>query len=903
VLDRGSRLLHYELTEKIGQGGMGEVWRALDTTLGRSVALKILPDAFARDAERMARFEREARLLASVRHSGIAVVHGFHRDGDVAFLTMELVDGEDLAARLQRGALPLDEALDVARQVAEALEAAHEQGVVHRDLKPANVRISPEGRAKLLDFGLAKSVVQESSGSGANPTLSPTITAATAAGSILGTAAYMSPEQARGKPVDRRADLWAFGCVLYEMLTGRRVFEGETTTDVLAAVITRDPDWSALHGTTPAGVRRLLRRCLEKDPRRRLRDAGDARWMLDELAEEGASPAALIPVAAGKPGAARRWLPWALTLALAAMVVTLMATGGRGGASTGTTGPVRLSLRVPSNVRLQLDANVEEQGILAVSPDGAQIVFVAVAGGERRLMMRRLDGYDARVMEGTEGANSPFFSPDGRWVGFFSRGRLRKASLSGGPPVDLCESGLSRGGTWGPDGTIVFSPSSSSPLMKVSAEGGAVTELTQLDAGRNERTHRWPSFMAEGEEVLFTVGTRAKPGDYDDSDIDAVSLKTGKRRTLLRGASMARSIPGNLLLAGRSGRVFLHDPRVDGVEATQGKSPVLDGVASIPASGILHFDVSPGGTLVYAEADPGATQYELCWMTRDGRAETLNVPAREYRIPRLSPDGRRLAVSVGPGRGRDSQIWVHDLARGSSTRLTFNEIASSPVWTPDGLNVTFDLSGTVNAVGWRAADGSKGVETIMTFEDQGPHSILDWTPDRRQLVFMKDGGPGRQMDVMRLSLEDHRIEPVAATPAVEWGAALSPDGKWIAYGSDELGHPSVYVQPFPGAGGRWEVAERGSFPRWSRDGSELFYVDATSMMVMPVETKSGFRYGQARRLFDLVMQPANELMANYDLAPDGRLLMIRKTSTVTMTEHINVVLNWFDELRRASGRS
>jgi serine/threonine-protein kinase len=899
-LEPGRQLLHFRLAEKIGEGGMGEVWRASDTTLNRDVAIKVLPAAFAADPERLARFEREAQVLASLNHPGIAAVHGLHEAGGVRFLVMELVPGEDLSAGLARGALPLDEAIETARHVAEALGAAHEQGVIHRDLKPANVKRTPDGKVKILDFGLAKalepgSVAMLSSAATAAPTR-------TLAGTVLGTVGYMSPEQSRGQPVDRRADLWAFGCLLYEMLTGRRAFEGAAAADALAAVLTKEPDYEALPAATPRAVRRLLRRCLEKDPRRRLRDAGDAALLLDETGE------ARDPRASeGRPATAPLWrrvAPWTLTAALAAALAAFMYLGGNPRTSGRAGAPARVAVRLPVDVRLDMETNVSEHQILAISPDGSRLAFVGVTGNVKRLYVRRLDRFEVTPLTGTEDASSPFFSPDGRWLAFFARGRLKKIPVDGGQPIDLCEVGLQRGGAWGPDGTIVFAPSTTSALFRIPSGGGAPAELTRLDPARKERTHRWPSFLPGGDEVLFTIGVSDKPGTYEDSEIDAVSLGTGRRRTLLRGASMARHAASGHLVLGRRGQLLAMPLAAANGGPAASAIPVARDVAGVATSGVLFFDLAENGTLVYAEADPKAAELELAWVRRDGTVEPLPLPIREYRAPRVSPEGKRIAFAIGPGRGAESDIWIHDLPGGTTTRLTFDGASAAPVWTRDGTRVAFgSRTPAGDVLAWKATDGSDEAKTIVSFPDSIARSPLCFTPDGETIVYEQDSGPGRSVDLMALAVADARVREVARSAAIELGGDISPDGRWLAYQSDETGSAEVYVQAFPGPGGRWQVTDGGgNIPHWSPDGRELFYVRNQRMTAVEVRTSPIFSHGNPRELFGTRFPSTSDVFANYDVTADGRFLMVRTTGEVSTAQHVNVVLDWLEVLGRAAER-
>ena len=888
-LEPGSSLAQYRLAERIGEGGMGEVWRARDTTLDRDVAIKVLPAAFASDPERLVRFEREAKVLASLNHPNIGAIYGFHEHEGDRFLAMELVPGEDLSRRLSRGPLPLPEALDVARQVAAALEAAHASGIVHRDLKPANVQRTHDGTVKVLDFGLAKAL--EHSGGDLRQSMTLTSVGSTV-GMIVGTAAYMSPEQARAQPVDRRTDLWAFGCLLYEMLCGKKAFDGPTITDVLAAVVTRDPDWSSLPEDTPTPVRRLLRRCLEKDVKKRLRDAGDASLLFDDNPEDARAAAP----------AWKRALPWGIVLVLAVALAAALAM--KGGAKPAPAAPMLLSAKLPAGAKLDVEINGGEYSILAIAHDGSRIAFVASANGTRQLYLRSIDKLEAAPLPGTTGASAPFFSPDGRWVAFFAPGKLLKISVDGGQPIELADSGLNRGGVWCDDDTIVFSPTTSSGLERVPSGGGKPVPLTTLDPGRQERTHRWPALLPGGE-VAFTVGTADKPGAYEDSRIDAVNVASGKRRTLVVGASMVRyAATGHLVLA-RDHQLFAMKLEDAKGGAVANAASVLHGVEGVASSGVVFFDVADTGTLIYVEHDPHAAEFELIRVDRDGRAEPLPFPHRDYHMPALSPDGKRIAVGIGPGRGRASDVWIGELATGELTRLTFDGLSMSPAWSPDGTRVAFSTPkvGVSDTITWKAADGSDRGSVVATFPSQSGRGPLSFSRDGKYLVFLQDGGAAGSSDLMYVSVDDQQSHAIGATPAIEMGGTLSPDGHWLAYSSDATGQTEVYVQPFPGAGGKWQVSEGGNAPRWSRDGKTIFYPNADgAMMQVPVATGGTFSHGKPKVLFETRFATTADTFTNYDVMPDGRFIMVRTTSDMRTAEQIDVLVNFFDLVKRAGAK-
>ena len=914
----GSRVGAYEVAAKLGEGGMGEVWRASDPRLRREVALKVLPDAFAADPERLARFEREAQTLAALSHPHIASIYGLEETGGTRALVMELVDGEDLSALLARGALPLGEALAIARQIADALEAAHEQGIVHRDLKPANVKVRADGTVKVLDFGLAKaleagSVAAAGSGAATSPALanSPTLTAAhaTALGVILGTAAYMAPEQARGGAVDRRADVWAFGVVLHEMVAGRRLFAGETVSDTLAGVLRDDIALDALPPGTPPELRRLLRRCLERNPRARLRDMAEARVALDLATAELAAPAPRPAVAAqphARGGAARLLaaLPWALVAALAGALLWLFLRGGGGVAPEAAASTRVLAIRLPAAAPIPLDDRgiYGQTAVLAIARDGSRVVFLGGDPGAASIHVRELADDEVRPIPGTERASSPFLSPDGRWVAFFSPGKLRKVSIDGGRPLDIADTNLDRGGVWCPDGSIVYAPSATSGLFRIATSGGPPAPLTTLDVASGERTHRWPTVLPGGREVAFTVGLAWQPGDYEDARIDAVDLATGNRRPLLRGASMVRFTPIGIALIGRAGQVLAVPYDGTGeLGGTDDARPVLRNVAGVAASGVVHFDVADDGTLVYAESDPQGTELELAWFGRDGEVVPVDLPRAEYRILRIAPDGYRVAVAIGPGGGRGGDVSVFDPRTGGLTRLTFDGRSWSPMWSPDGAVVSYlvNLPTGEQELRRRPADGSAEAVTVATFRDTRAREFTGVMPDG-SLLYWEDSGAGSGPNLLFLPPGGGPPRPYASTAALEMGGAVSPDGRFVAYIVDATGRPDVYVQPFPATGAKWMVAEGAGTPMWSADGRELYFTVGRALMATAVSTAGTFRAGTPRRLFDFppTAMFASDTSTTCAVAGDGRFLAPRGLSGTSTGGHIVVMLDGFARLRR-----
>jgi Tol biopolymer transport system component len=894
TLPPGTRLGPYEVTGALGAGGMGEVYRARDARLNRDVALKVLPRNVAGDADRLARFAREAQLLASLNHPHIASIYGLEQAGETQALVLELVEGPTLAERIDKGALPPDEALPIARQIAEALEAAHEQGIVHRDLKPANVKLRPDGAAKVLDFGLAKAF--EPASGPADTSLSPTLTArATQAGIVMGTAAYMAPEQAKGKPVDKRADIWAFGAVLFEMLTGQRLFTGETASEILAAVILKEPDLGGLPHATPPAIRHLLARCLEKDPKRRLRDIGEARLILGDPLAAGPATSAMGAIAA--PAAAVRsfgWMIWpALGLAVAlASVLYLMV---RPRAESGT--PVaRYDVQMPFKAALNLAA----RPAVALSPDGATLVFVATQEGTSRLHLRRRDQGEARPLPGTEGASHPVFSPDGRRLAFFAEGKLKKMDLDG-TPVALGPVNDARGLSWLDDATLVYAPEAIGPVRMVPVAGGASQAITTLDDGKEERSHRWPEALPGGKVVLFTVGLISSPDNYDASSIDAVVVASGQRRTVLSGATMARYVEPGYLVYARAGTLYAVAFDAGNLEVRGSHVPVVQGVSADVPTGAYHFTTSTEGTLAYVPGGRQAGLRRLVWADRRGQFQPTEVTPANFNDLRLSPDGTRAAVLVGTSGSGD--LWVYHATRRTFTRLTFSGNCATPAWSRDGRTIyyaTVEPTGRRTVVHRVPADGSLEPEEVATVPTRAYLGTL--SPDDASIVLSwANLGSAGKTDIRRLPLNP-AAEPVtvAATEFDEYGATFSPDGRWVAYQSDQSSRDEVYVRAASGTGGRWQIStEGGEEPVWSRNGTELFYRSEGRLMAVPIRTQPIFEAQTPQLLFEGVYRMRSDSGMSFDAAPGGdRFLMIRPADDQDLLAAIRIVLHWDTELRR-----
>jgi len=881
----GKTLSHYKVIEKIGQGGMGEVYRAEDTNLSREVAIKVLPEQFTQDPQRLARFEREAKLLASLNHPNIAAIYGLEEADGVRFLALELVPGETLQERVAKGPLPVEEALEVCRQIAEGMEAAHEQGVIHRDLKPANVKVTPEGKVKILDFGLAKAFEAE-------PPLtdisqSPTLTEEmTRAGVILGTAAYMSPEQAKGKPVDKRADVFAFGAVLYELLTGKRAFEGETITETIAKVLESEPKWELLPENTPWNVRNLLRRCLTKDPHDRLDGIANVRIEIKLALEE---PAAELPTGAASAAQPARQR-WVMTVGL---VVLALAVGGMATwFFIQPSSPEQPLNRFVTRLSPPVVLRTGLSNALAISPDGRHFVYRGVGEGGNRLYLRSLDDFVDKPIPGTESVSgTPFFSPDGKSIGFFANNKLKKMSLAGGSPITLCDA-LSggRSGDWFAN-TIVFGATlpSGQGLYQVSADGGEPEMLATVNLDEGEEVYGFPEFLPDGKDFLFTIGSSS---GYQTA---LLSLETGEQKLLLENARQARYLSTGHLGYGQgaTGNLMAAPFDLDVLEVTGDSVPVVQGVRqSTPGS--VDYAISDNGTLVYVPStSTGGLNRTLVWVDRQGLATPLIEDRQAYGRPRLSPDGQRVAVGVQSGANQD--IWIYDIGRGTRMRLTVEGNNTSPVWTPDGTRVTFSSNrdGPQNLY-WKPADGSGQAELLLNMNSLNTLIPTSWSPDGDTLAFYDTSGA---RDIWALPLEGDASSFVA-TAFNERSPMFSPDGRWLAYVSNESGRDEVYVQPYPGPGGKWPIStEGGTELRWSADGRELFYRLGDKMMVVEVQSEPAFTSGRPQLVFEGPYLTDLFATSNYDISPDGqRFLMIKEEEG--QQDQINVVLNWFEELKR-----
>ena len=868
-LAAGARLGPYEIQSAIGKGGMGEVYRARDTKLQRDVAIKILPSQFASDPERLARFEREAQLLASLNHPHIGTIHGFEESGGLRALVLELVEGETLADRIARGPIPIDEALPIANQIAEALEAAHEQGIIHRDLKPSNIKITPDGVVKVLDFGLAKLAAPDSAaGLSADMSVSPTITNAammTGVGVLLGTAAYMAPEQAKGRPADKRSDIWAFGCVVYEMLTGKRAFGGDDVSETLASVLRDTPNWSSLPSSTPRQVQTLLRRCLEKDRARRLDSAAAARLEIDDALHE---PAAATSATSRTPGLIGWVIAALLFVATAALAVVHFRE-----APPLSAPEMRLEITTPST-----PAPLE----FALSPDGRYIVFVASGGGPQRLWLRALDKTEAQPIAGTEGADFPFWSPDSRSIAFTAAGKLQRIDVGGGSPQILASAGVVRSGAWNADGTILFS-SFTGRLSRVAASGGNPSEVTRPAPGQVE--HANPSFLPDGRHFLFVVnGTPEASGLY----LGSLDGEEPKRLTAADsdgasvGADMIAFVRGTALMA----------QHLDSTRGVMSGDPVrlADPVGVNTRYG--GFSISSDGRIAYRGS--GGAQRQLQWYDRTGKALGVAGEAESALLyPELSPDGTRVAVQRTTQSNGD--VWLMDLVRGGMTRFTFDPaLDNAPVWSPDGTRIAF-YSGRTGSDNLyvKSADGASAEQLLL--DTPNAKAPQDWSKDGRFLLYSEiNPKTGRDLWALPVTGSDRKPIPISTTPFAELNGQFSPDGRWIAYETNESRRFEIVVQPFPTATAKWQVSTGGGVqPRWRADGKELYFIAPDGkMMAASVTAGASFVAGTPRSLFSVTVVPSpGTNKQQYAVARDGRFL-INEPTEQSSTTPITLILNW-----------
>ena len=889
-LSPGVRLGPYEIVTLLGSGGMGEVYRARDTRLERTVAIKVLPEALAADPQFRTRFDREARTISQLDHPHICALHDVGEQDGVAYLVMQYLEGETLAARLERtttghppgSGLAFDRALTIAIEIVSALDKAHRAGVIHRDLKPGNVMLTATG-AKLLDFGIAKSQAPAVAGSGLSmlPTTPPSLTAQ---GAIIGTLQYMAPEQLEGKDADARTDIFAFGALVHEMFTGRKAFEGKSSAGLIAAILEHDPvSVSSIQRLASPSLDRLVKTCLDKIPDNRWQSAGDLLRELRWIAEGPSSERAVSPRRTG-------WLrnpavAWgaAVVCAIGAAAIGALWTA-RPTSSTAVQPMVRSSVVLPDGARLETNGFPA----LSLSPLGTHLVYVAQRDGVPRLYLRQLDSFDTRPMPGTEGAMSPFFSPDGQWVGFGADGRLKKVSIAGGSPVVLADAPVLFGGTWGPDDTIVFAGTDVG-MSRVSSAGGPVTPATALNGAAGEGGHLWPEFLPDGKSLLLTVGTTGT--NMERARIVLHSLADGSRRTLIEGGTSPHYVSSGHIVYNTAGTLMAAPFDLATGTVTGTGVPVLDGIAQSPV-GAAQFSVS-AGSLVYVPGVVRSPRRSLVWVDRQGVVTPLPFPSRPYWSPQLSPDGRRIAVGI---EGPTHDVWVSEVGRDSLTRLTFGSDNYLPVWTPDGARIAFQSNRTGPwHVFWMPVDRSGPEETLV--ESPFAPIAASFSPDGQTLVYSQLS-PQTSSDIWFLPLAGQRTPiPFARTPAVEGMPEVSPDGQWIAYQSNESGRDEVYVQRFPEGGRLRQVSVAGGmFPKWSERA--LYYWTGTGLSVVDVQPGSEFTPSAPRELFKVLFTVVAPT-APFDVAPDGqRFVFIREDALEPGPAQVNFVQGWLQELTR-----
>jgi len=875
---------------------MGEVYRARDTRLNRIVAIKILPTHLADRYELRERFEREARTIASLNHPHICTLFDIGQQDGVDYLVMEYLEGETLAHRLLKGPLPLEQVMQYAIEIADALDKAHGKGVTHRDLKPGNIMLTKSG-TKLLDFGLAK--LRQSAAPATPFSELPTEEdAITAEGVIVGTLQYMAPEQLEGKEVDVRTDIFAFGAVVYEMATGKRAFGGKSHASVMAKILECDPPpMSSLQPMTPPALARVVKKCLAKEPENRWQTPKDLCDELKWLAESGSQPTlALTPTGKGIRTLGRRLLILGLGSLLSALAIAGLAVRYL---KLSPPQPVtRTVINLPLGQQL---AGLDSGPSVALSPDGTHLAYVARQGGAQQLYLRALDSIDSRPIPGTDGAVDPFFSPDGQWVGFSAGGNLKKVPVSGGAALTLAIVALPRGASWGSQGIIAFAPTTDGALQQVPEAGGTPQLLTRLE--KRDNSHRWPEFLPGGKAILFAAS--ATTSNWANAQVAVQSLGTGERRDLIQGGTNPRYAASGHLVYAQGGSLMAVPLDPQRFAVTGPSVPVVERVLQSTVSGVAQYNFSSTGSLVYIPGRVESAQSRLVWVGRNGAAQPLAAPVRAYRGPRLSPDGSRVSVAIVE---QESQTWLYDLSRETLTRLTFEGSANyNPIWTPDSKRIAFtsNKEGVAN-IFWQLADGSGGLERLATSEyNQAP---MSWSPDGQVMAYI-EVNPTTGRDIWMLRMGDpsqgagqvRKAQPFIRTPATESAPRFSPNGRWLAYVSNESGRFEIYVQPYPGPGEKWQIStEGGTEPMWNPNGRELFFRSGDKMLAADVTTQPSFSAGKPRMLFEGPFEPAPTTFPNYDVSADGqRFLMLQLVEQAEAAPtQINVVLNWFEELKR-----
>ena len=905
TLESGAKLGRYEIRSKIGAGAMGEVYRARDEKLNRDVAIKVLPAGLSTNGDRLNRFEQEAQAAGTLNHPNILAVHDIGVHNGSPYVVSELLEGETLRELLDQRSLSSRKATDYATHFAHGLTAAHERGIVHRDLKPDNIFITKDDHVKILDFGLAKLV--QPADSSVSQTDVATRKVHTDPGTVMGTVGYMSPEQVRGQAVDHRSDIFSFGSILYEMLCGQRAFRRDTSAETMTAILKEEPPELGLtNSTISPSLERIVGRCLEKQPGRRFQTASDLAFALEALSvSSGANifttsaPASLEANRSRtmfSVGTNREMVAWItagvlllITVGLLVFPITRLRQS-----ITEPAEVVRYEIPLPANTTLDLI----RWPAIAISPDGSNVAFVGSSDGVNRLYIRRRDDTAVKALTGTEGASDPVFSPDGKWIAFIADYTLKKVPLDG-PVISLVKVSDSRGTSWLSDDTLIYAPDPAGPLYKLSADGGQSRQISNLEASKNERTHRWPQVLPGGKVAIFTVGTLDQPDSYETANIEAVILATGERRVILQGASMARYVATGHLVFARGGSLFAVPFDPDKLATRGMPQSILQGVAGDETTGAVHFAIAQDGTLSYVRGGVTANLRRIVWTDRSGNVQPINVPIGQYNDLSIAPDGSGFAVIVGSsGSG---EVWVYNFPRTTFTRFTFTTRNASPIWSADSKTIFYsqiDATGNFTTILRKPADGSREAEAVTSIEKNAYIKAI--MPNGASAIFDYQLN-ANTADILQCTLtQGAKPTPMVVTQFNEYAAELSPDGRWLAYQSNESGRPEIYVRDLSGSGGRWQVSsDGGEEPHWSRDERELFFRNNDLFMSAQVETQPSFKSATPRTIFNGIYNLRSATGMSYAVDPKaGRFLMIRTGENTTNPAQVHVVVNWFDELRR-----
>ncbi len=899
TISPNTTIAQYTIVSKIGEGGMGEVYRARDTKLGRDVAVKVLPAAFSEDGERLRRFEQEAQAAGALNHPNILVIFHIGTHDGAPYIVSELLEGETLRERMAGAALPQRKAIDYALQIARGLAAAHEKGIVHRDIKPDNVFVTNDGRVKILDFGLAKLTAEITASE--SQTEVPTRKVNTDPGTVMGTVGYMSPEQLRGQNADARSDIFSFGAVFYEMLSGKRAFQRNSMAETMSAILKEDPpDLSTTNTSVSPALERVVQHSLEKNPEQRFHSASDLAFAIEALATtsiaSGPTKTESVSALAEYPhrkivNHARFWM---ITTAILTLTVLGLAAFTVFRRPRNEASPVVRFDVTPLN---KTGLSVIRYSPLAMAPDGSTLAFMASSDGVNRIYVRRRDDTEVKVLAGTEGVLEATFSADGQWIAFIADFTLKKVSLNG-PVVSLTKVGDSRGLSWVSDDSLFYTPDATGGVFQISSNGGEPRAITKVDEAKKERTHRWPQAFPGGKAVLFTVGSVDKPDDYDSSNIEAVVLATGERKLIIQGASVARYVPTGHLIFARDGVLYGIGFDINRLAVNGKPVPLLVGVAGDKTTGAVHFSISNDGTLVYLPGSSTSAQRSLTWVDKKGGQTTVDIPRGQFNDVRISPDGSRVALVQGSSMSGD--VWVYDFARETLTRLTFNTTNATPVWSADSkyiYYVSVDSGADETTILRRPADGSQDAAKVVTITHQAYLKAILADGETALLDAQRQTADANIVTVVLKP--DAKPTTLINTQFNEFGASASPDGRWLAYQSNESGRPEIYVRELVGSGGRWPISRGGGEePRWSPDGKELYYRVNSQLMAVPVETRSAFHAGTPNSLFNEVYDLRSNSGETYDVDPRGGRFLMNRPPKEDTSAQIRIVLNWFEELRR-----